>query len=73
MSGQTYALGALPRILWVKNKLPALYEKVARVGMFDDWLIYRLTGVLAVEPSNGSTTAFSTCAGARGIPPSCAR
>jgi len=58
VSGQTYALGALPRILWVKNKLPALYEKVAKVGMFNDWLIYRLTGVLAVEPSNGSTTGI---------------
>ena len=56
ISGQTYALGALPRILWVKNKLPALYAQVAKVGMFDDWLAYKLTGVLAVEPSNGSTT-----------------
>ena len=56
ISGQTYALGALPRILWVKNKQPELYEKLATVGMFNDWLSYRLTGVLAVEPSNGSST-----------------
>ena len=58
VSGQTYALGALPRILWVKNKMPEVYEKVAKVGMFNDWLIYKLTGVLAVEPSNGSTTGI---------------
>ncbi|SER48932.1 autoinducer 2 (AI-2) kinase [Parafannyhessea umbonata] len=57
-SGQTYALGALPRLLWVKNKMPEIYEKCARVGMFNDWLIYKLTGVLAVEPSNGSTTGI---------------
>lgn len=57
-SGQTYALGALPRILWVKNKLPEIYEKTATVGMFNDWLIYKLTGVLAVEPSNGSTSGL---------------
>jgi autoinducer 2 (AI-2) kinase len=57
-SGQTFALGALPRLLWVKNKLPDLYGKIARVGMFNDWLIYRLSGVLAVEPSNGSTTGL---------------
>lgn len=57
-SGQTYALGALPRILWVKNKMPEVYEKVAAVGMFNDWLIYRMTGKLAVEPSNGSTTGI---------------
>lgn len=57
-SGQSYALGALPRILWVKNKRPDLYEKIASVGMFNDWLIYKLTGILAVEPSNGSTTGI---------------
>ncbi len=57
-TGQTYALGALPRLLWVKNKMPEIYEKINAVGMFNDWLIYKLTGVLAVEPSNGSTTGI---------------
>lgn len=57
-SGQTYALGALPRLLWVKNKMPEVYEKTATLGMFNDWLIYKLTGELAVEPSNGSTTGI---------------
>jgi autoinducer 2 (AI-2) kinase len=57
-SGQTFALGALPRLLWVKNKEPELYKKTVRIGMFNDWLIYRLSGALAVEPSNGSTTGL---------------
>lgn len=57
-SGQTYALGALPRLLWVKNKLPEIYKETATLGMFNDWLIYKLTGILAVEPSNGSTTGI---------------
>ncbi|MDR0383067.1 MAG: autoinducer-2 kinase [Spirochaetaceae bacterium] len=57
-SGQTFALGALPRLLWVKSKTPELYERTARIGMFNDWLIYRLSGTLAVEPSNGSTTGL---------------
>lgn len=57
-SGQTYALGALPRLLWVKNKRPDIYQKTAAVGMFNDWLIYKMTGFLAVEPSNGSTTGI---------------
>lgn len=57
-SGQTYALGALSRILWVKNKMPDLYEKTKTVGMFNDWLSYKMTGVLEVEPSNGSTTGI---------------
>ena len=57
-SGQTFALGALPRLLWVKNKLPEVYKKTFRIGMINDWLIYRLSGALAVEPSNGSTTGL---------------
>ena len=58
VSGQTYALGALPRLLWVKNKLPEIYKKTKAVGMFNDWLIFKMTGVLSVEPSNGSTTGI---------------
>lgn len=57
-SGETYALGALPRLLWVKNKEPEIYARTAKMGMFNDWLIYKLTGQLAVEPSNGSTTGL---------------
>jgi len=58
VSGQTFALGALPRILWVKNNLPDVYEKTAAVTMLNDWLIYRISGVFALEPSNGSTTGM---------------
>ena len=57
-SGQTFALGALPRLLWVKNKLPQIYEKTAHISMINDWIIFRLSGVIAAEPSNGSTTGI---------------
>ena len=32
-SGQTFALGALPRILWLKNNHPEMYEKVAHISI----------------------------------------
>lgn len=57
-SGQTFALGALPRILWVKNKLPEVYDQVAAVTMLNDWITYRLCGILSVEPSNGCTSGI---------------
>jgi autoinducer 2 (AI-2) kinase len=57
-SGQTFALGALPRLLWVKNKLPEVYKKTKLMGMINDWIIFKLSGYLAVEPSNGSTTGL---------------
>lgn len=58
ISGQTFALDALPRLLWVKNKMPDLYEKTKHISMFNDWLIYKLTGTLSCEPSNGCTTGI---------------
>ena len=58
LSGQTFALGALPRILWLKNNRPDVYEKVARISMIGDWILARLSGVIATDPSNGGTTGI---------------
>ena len=55
-SGQTFALGALPRILWLKNNRPDLYEQVASISMIGDWILAKLSGVIATDPSNGGTT-----------------
>ena len=57
-SGQTFALGALPRILWLKNNRPDLYEKVASVSMIGDWILAKLSGFIATDPSNGGTTGI---------------
>ena len=57
-SGQTFALGALPRILWLKNNKPELYEKVASMSMISDWILYKLCGVIANDPSNGGTSGI---------------
>jgi len=56
LSGQTFALGALPRIMWLKNNRPEIYEKVAKISMISDWILARLSGVIATDPSNGGTT-----------------
>ncbi len=57
-SGQTFALGALPRILWLKNNRPEVYEKVTSVSMIGDWILAKLSGVIATDPSNGGTTGI---------------
>ncbi len=57
-SGQTFALGALPRILWLKNNRPEIYEKVASVSMIGDWILAKLSGIIATDPSNGGTTGI---------------
>jgi autoinducer 2 (AI-2) kinase len=58
LSGQTFALGALPRILWLKNNEPEIYEKVASISMIGDWILAKLSGVIATDPSNGGTTGI---------------
>ena len=57
-SGQTFALGALPRIMWLKNNEPEIYEKVTSISMIGDWILAKLSGVIATDPSNGGTTGI---------------
>ena len=57
-SGQTFALGALPRLLWVKNNRPTIYEKVAKISMISDWVLAKLSNIIATDPSNGGTTGI---------------
>lgn len=58
ISGQTFALGALPRLDWVRKHRPAIFERVARISMVNDWIAARLTGEITVEPTNGSTSGL---------------
>lgn len=58
ISGQTFSLSAIPRILWVKKNLSTVYKKIKYVSMLNDWISYRLTGVISVEPSNGCTSGL---------------
>jgi autoinducer-2 kinase len=57
-SGQTFALAAQPRLLWLARHQPETYERAATVLMLSEWVLYRLSGVTAMEPSNGSTSGL---------------
>lgn len=61
-SGQTFALGALPRMLWLKKNHKELYEQVASISMIGDWVLAKLSGVIASDPSNGGTTGIFSLA-----------
>jgi len=54
-SGQTFALSAAPRLLWLKNNRPSLYDKATSFTMISDWILFKLSGELACEPSNAGT------------------
>ncbi len=57
-TGQTFALGALPRLNWVRRHHPEIYESVRALSMLNDWVTARLTGEIVVEPTNGGTSGL---------------
>lgn len=57
-TGQTFALGALARLLWLKQNRPDIYQKIDSLSMLSDWVGYKLCGKIAVEPSNAGTTGM---------------
>jgi autoinducer-2 kinase len=58
VSGQTLALGALPRLRWIQNNEPNIYHNVHSLSMINDWILYKLSGVLQVDSSNGCTAGI---------------
>jgi sugar (pentulose or hexulose) kinase len=44
------------RLLWFKEHRPDLYERVDKMLLLNDWLLYRLSGEHGTEPSNGNET-----------------
>ncbi len=40
------------------SKQPTLFEKIQKVSMVNDWILYKFSGVLATEPTNGCETAL---------------
>ncbi|MDD7908841.1 autoinducer-2 kinase [Pseudovibrio exalbescens] len=58
ISGQTFALGAIPRLKWIEKHLPQVYEQTDKMSMLSDWMLARLSGVIASDPSNAGTTGI---------------
>ena len=46
----------LPKVLWLRNHEPHAFARLATVMLAKDFVRYRLTGVLATEPSDASAT-----------------
>ncbi len=62
ISGQTFALGALPRLMWVRDNRPAIYEQTEYISMISDWVLAKLSDIIAVDPSNAGTTGIFSLA-----------
>ncbi|MCK9235434.1 MAG: xylulokinase [Acholeplasmataceae bacterium] len=47
-----------PKLLWVKNNEPALFQKIKKIMLPKDYLLYRLSGVFATDVSDISGSLF---------------
>ena len=55
----------LPKVLWLRNHEPAAWARLAKVVLAKDYVRFRLTGVLASEPSDASATLMYDTANRR--------
>ena len=56
--GDWFGMAAPPRLLWVKRHQPEIYERIAHITMLGDWVLYKLTGDLATDPTLGSSSGL---------------
>lgn len=47
-----------PKILWLKRNRPEIFEKVDKILLLEDYLIYRLTGAFAVDRALYSSSLY---------------
>ncbi|SDF13441.1 autoinducer-2 kinase [Limimaricola pyoseonensis] len=67
-TGQTFALGALPRLLWLQRHAPETLQAARHLTMLSDWILYRLSGELVCEASNAGTTGLVDLRDRRPVP-----
>jgi sugar (pentulose or hexulose) kinase len=45
------------RLQWHQNNAPEIYQRIAHILMINDWILFRLCGEYACEPTNAAETA----------------
>lgn len=51
-----HSMYSLPKLMWVRANRPDIYNSVKRVMLFEDYLIYKLTGVAQIDCSLAART-----------------
>jgi autoinducer 2 (AI-2) kinase len=62
-AGDWVAITSPARLRWLGRHRPDILREVASLGMLSDWIVYRLTGQHATEPSCGSSSGMFTLSG----------
>ena len=51
-----HAMYSIPKLMWIKNNRPELYQKTAKIFLIGDYVIYMLTGKAQIDYSLASRT-----------------
>lgn len=51
-----HSMYSLPKIMWIKNNKPEIYEKADKILLFEDYIVYMLTGVRQIDYSLAART-----------------
>jgi autoinducer 2 (AI-2) kinase len=62
-AGDWVAITSPARLRWLGRHRPDILRDTASLGMLSDWIVYRLTGQHATEPSCGSSSGMFTLSG----------
>ncbi len=54
--GDWVSITSPARFLWIREHEPEVFRAMAHVGMLSDWVLTRLTGRFATDPSCGSSS-----------------
>ena len=57
-SGDWVSITAPARFRWIAKHEPDIFARIAHVGMLGDWILTRLSGAFATDPSLGSSSGM---------------
>ena len=56
--GDWVAITSPPRLLWLQKHEPEIFARVAHLTMLSDWILFKLCGEYATDPSAGSSSGM---------------
>ena len=51
-----HAMYSLPKVMWIKKNRPDIYQKTKRIMLFEDFIVYMLTGTAQIDRSLAART-----------------
>jgi autoinducer 2 (AI-2) kinase len=57
-AGDGLAITMPPRLLWIAQCEPGIWARARHLSMISDWILFRLSGEIATDPSCGSSSGL---------------